>query len=54
MLQEVKDAADKRRAQDDSLRSLAAGCPIAATLHADLSYSYDDTCALFDRALPVP
>ena len=43
MLQEVKDAADKRRGEDDSLRSLAAGCPVAATLQADLTYDYADT-----------
>jgi hypothetical protein len=43
MLQEVKDAAEARRAQDDALRSLAAGCPVAATLQADLTYDYDDT-----------
>jgi hypothetical protein len=42
MLQEVKDAADKRRAEDDSLRALAVGCPVAATLHADLDYDYAD------------
>jgi hypothetical protein len=42
MLQEVKDAAEARRGQDDALRSLAAGCPVEATLHADLSYEYDD------------
>jgi hypothetical protein len=42
MFQEVKDAADARRSTDDSLRALAAGCPVAATLQADLTYEYAD------------
>ncbi|KAI8469341.1 MAG: hypothetical protein J3K34DRAFT_522233 [Monoraphidium minutum] len=48
MLQEVKDAADKRRGEDDSLRSLAAGCPVAATLQPDLGYDYADSTVFDD------
>jgi paired amphipathic helix protein Sin3a len=43
MLQEVKDAADARRAKDDGLRSLAAGGAAAAAPAPDLAYEYDDT-----------
>jgi paired amphipathic helix protein Sin3a len=42
MLAEVREAADKRRADERNLRSLSLGCPLSDLLQADLTYEYGD------------
>ncbi|KAI8473859.1 MAG: hypothetical protein J3K34DRAFT_391529 [Monoraphidium minutum] len=53
MLQEAKDAADGRRGEDDSLRSLAAGGALLGALAApDLAYDYEEA-SVFEDAYQV-
>jgi paired amphipathic helix protein Sin3a len=43
MLQEIKDAADKRRADKAQLRTFSVGCPVSVYLNPpDLSFDYPD------------
>jgi paired amphipathic helix protein Sin3a len=45
MLQEIKDAADKRRADKAQLRTFSVGCPVSVYLNPpDLSFDYPDRC----------
>jgi paired amphipathic helix protein Sin3a len=42
MMQEIKDAAEKRRADKNQLRALSLGCPMSAILQPDLAFDYMD------------
>lgn len=42
MMQELKEAADRRRSEERQLQCLAAGCPISQLLQPDLTYVFDD------------
>ena len=53
MLAEVREAAERRRADERSLAALAAGCPLSATLRPDLTYGYAGGADVFDDVYQV-
>jgi hypothetical protein len=42
---QIKDAVDRRRGDEASLRSVSVACPLQHLLHADLTFDYPEKCA---------